>query len=861
MTFSQTTKSNTKNTFCVSCPLYDRPLVHSEITKPNPQVWFVGEAPGEEEVHKKAPFVGKAGKLLRESLNSIGWDIPYLITNACLCHPENNKTPSIVAIKCCRWHFDILFSKYPPKLIVALGSVAAKALGIPHEKLESLRGMVFSTKYGPCFVMYHPSRVLRSRYRLKSLFLLDLRKALFLSRTAKEIKNALPENQVTVLSKQEDIVNLINSIPLDKPVAFDIETSVPDPETGKWPDWGLDFHHELNSIYSIAFSWDNKAYAFPVDPKTGSFHLEADPTQVKQHLKELFTKHRNLIAHNAKFEIHAIRKHLGVTPKIKHDTMVLAYLINENLQGFYSLKALATVYLPDWSDFKNIKLTNLVQYNGFDALCTLKLFDAFQREITSLSESAHLAKAERFIMNVVLPVVIEMETNGFKVNMPLLYQAGSQLKALKEDIKEKFKELTGVDNPSCFKARDAINKMAQQAGLSLPQTQTGLPELRTATLEEILETTDFDSLKKAVAYKLTYSKIDKLYSTYIQSYYNLINKNTGRIHPVYRPEGTRTGRLSSENPNFQQIPRDGLNLCPSCKVLVKSVCPLCGSSEKQEIVNINKLITAEDGFVIISADYSQIEVRILAHITGDKNLLKAINSGLDLHSYTASQIYGIPYEEIMQKKDVDKTIKALRQSAKSVTFGIIYGITPQGLAAQIGKTPEEANSLINLFYAMYPDVKQWITRTHNFVKQNKWLATQIGRVRHFDLNKETFSKELRESQNFPIQSFASDLTLYAARLLMEKLKPYNAFLIGLVHDSIKVECPIEHKSVATDLIKETMTYDVPTKFSLTVPLEIEIDIYIPEPSEIYIINNSESIEKPQTKSNTKKEKLYAGTLF
>ncbi len=850
-----------KSSFCIACPLYNQPMVYSEITMPNPQVWFVGEAPGEEEVCRKAPFVGQAGKLLRESLDQLGWDVPYLITNACLCHPEGNKTPSIATIKSCSWHLDKLFSKYPPKLIVALGSVAAKALGIPHEKLESLRGNVYSTRYGPCFVMYHPSRILRSRYRLKSLFLLDLRKALFLARTGLS-KNELPEKQVTVLKKQDDIINLINSIPSDKPVAFDIETSVPDPETGQWPDWGLDFYHELNSIYSIAFSWDDRAYAFPVDPKTGNIALDADPNIVKQHLKEFFTKHENLIAHNAKFEIHAIRIHLGITPKIKHDTMILAYLINENLQGFYSLKALATVYLPDWIDFKKMRLTDLVQYNAFDALCTLKLFNAFQREITSLPEKAHLTKAERFIMNVVIPVVIEMEKHGFKVNMPLLYQADFQLKALKEEIKEKFKELTDVENPASFKARACISKMAQETGLSLPQTQTGLPELRTATLEEILETTDSDLLKKVIAYKLTYSKVDKLHSTYIQAYYDLINKNTGRIHPVYRPEGTRTGRLSSENPNFQQIPRDGLNICPSCKVFVKSVCPLCESSEKQEIVNINKLITANNGSVIISADYSQVEVRILAHITGDKNLLKAINSGLDLHSYTASQIYGIPYEEIMQKKDTDKTIKAMRQSAKSVTFGIIYGITPQGLATQIGKTPEEANSLINLFYAMYPKVKHWITQIHSFVKQNKWLATPTGRVRHFDLNRETFSKELRESQNFPIQSFASDLTLYAARLLIEKLKPYNAFLIGLVHDSIKVECPVEHKSMVANLIKETMTQDVPAKFNLTVPLEIDIDIHVPEPNEICSVNGLENMEKLHINHNTKKEKtLYAGTLF
>lgn len=855
-----------KPEFCILCPLHSAPMVHTEVTMPNPEIWFVGEAPGEEEVKKGSPFVGRAGSLLRESLQAVGWDVPYLITNACLCHPPQNKTPQILAIRSCQWHLDAIFKKYgTARLIVALGSVAAKALGLPPEKLDALRGNVYETRYGPCFVMYHPSRILRSKYRLKSLFLLDLRKALHIAR------NGLPRGQnaafekVHVLTKQAEIVDFIKSIPLNKPVAFDIETSVPDLKTGEWPDWGLDFYHELNSIYSIAFSLDDEAYAFAVDPKTPALQCEADPEVIKAHLRELFSKAKNLIAHNSKFEIRALRRHLNVTPQIKHDTMILAYLINENLQGFYSLKTLAQVYLPDWSDFKSIKHTDLLRYNALDALCSLKLFKVFEREIMSLAERDHLLKAEQFIMNVVLPVIVQMEENGFKVNIPLLYQYDFELESLKNLVKEKFKELTGIENPASHDARAVLSKLAQQSGITLPQTKTGMPEMKTSTLEEILETTDSEALKKAVAYRLTYSKLDKLHSTYIQSYHELINKHTGRIHPSYRPEGTRTGRLSSENPNFQQIPRDGLYLCPACKVFMKAVCPLCGSSEKQEVVNVNKLIATDPGSVVISADYSQIEVRILAHIAADRNLLKAINQGLDLHSYTASQIYGIPYEEILQRKDTDKEIKALRQSAKSVTFGIIYGITPQGLAAQTGKSPEEANRLIELFYTMYPGIKAWIQQVHQFVVNHRWLASPTGRVRHFDLNKETFARELRESQNFPIQSFASDLTLYAAYILTEKLKPYNARLIGLVHDSIKIECPAVSQQQVKQIVQTVMTQEVPAKFNLSVPLEIDIDTYMPEePHEsksLQIHPPKKETEPGEPASKRKISVCTVGTLF
>lgn len=827
-----------KPTNCLGCPLYNRPIVFSEKpkTKKESYLWIVGEAPGHTEVAIGRPFVGKAGELLRTVLQQTGYNDPVVITNACLCHPDQNKTPSMLAVKKCKYHLDLLKKKYPPKFIIVLGAIACKALGIKTTKIDNMRGKVFNSSYGPCLVTYHPARILRSKYRLSSLFALDLKKAIHLVRSTTENITVLPnkdkelaqkeapEDTIIVLRTTKDIIDLLKSIPEGVLKAIDIETSIPD-ETGKWPDWGLNPYHPLNGIYSFAVAWDNVAYSFPVDPKleTDKLYLDGDPETVKQCLKEFITRSDNFIAHNSKFEYQMLKHHLGVTPKFSHDTQLLAYLIKETLQGFYSLNTLIDVYLPQYHGFKETRKGDLLVYNAKDALYTLRLFHALSRELVELPQRDHILKAEEFLISQVVPLVANVEMKGVCIDWQKLIHYRQEVAKIKEKIEHQIKLLTGTANPRTHAFRQAFERILMNNNIPVARTDTGIPDLSKESLLEVAKIAHTEEVKKLVYYKLSHTKLDKSLTAYLEKYPTFLNPYTGRIHPAYRIDGTVTGRLSSEKPNFQQIPREGLFVCPNCNIVSEKVCPICGQ-ELIELVNISKLIIPSQGCDLISVDYSQMEVRVLAHVTKDNTLCEVIKQGIDLHSYTASRIYKIPYEEIVANKDTNPDIKRKRQLAKSATFGIIYGITAKGLALNTGTTVAEAQNMIDKFYETYPRVKEWIDSIHKFVEKHHYVISPMGRVRHFEAPKIT-PEMLREAQNFPIQSYASDLTLAAAYKILTEIEKYKACVVGLVHDSIKIECPKHYTQTITKIVKDIMTNWIVAQYNFIVPLEIDIEIY------------------------------------
>jgi len=810
------------------CPLYERPIVETEIHG-EPSVWIVGEAPGYEEVRQGRPFVGKAGKLLRKTLQDLNFNFPFLITNACLCHPDKNKMPPVKAIESCKWHFKELPK---PNLIIALGASAAKALGISGKKLEDLRGRVFTTTYGPAIVTYHPARILRSQYKLKHVFTFDLKKAVAILRGNLNIKSLLkPEdeiqkllNSVTILYQEKEILDLLKTVPQNSPVAIDIETAFPD-ENGEWPEWGLNKFHPNFGIYTVGIAFNNNAWSFPVEikyPEDKKSLLQGSPTVIKQALTDFFRTHKTLVAHNAKFEYSVIKQELGITPTFFADTQLMTYVARENMQGFYNLETLSGFYNIPF-DFKNLKKQNLFLYNAVDALVTLKLYNILKQELAGLPERAYLVKAHNFLLHVVTPLLVELEHRGVLIDQKELHTTSQRLKDALNTLQTLLARKTGISNPKSKKFRDYLKAVCLNEGIELEQTDSGMPSIKGAVLQSILERTKDVNLKKTILYIFTYNKLSKLYDSYVKAYPELINPVTGRIHPNYKHTGTETGRLSCENPNFQQIPKGALNVCPKCYVFVNQPeCEFC-NSKPVEIASISKLFTAPEGYCIISADYSQMEIRVLAHVSGDKNLIETIRKGLDLHSYTVSQVYGIPYEEVLSKKDSDPYIKSLRNNIKRVVFGIIYGITPQGLARQLKTDTQEASRMINEFYKLYPGVKEFFDEVDNFVKKHHYYPTITNRVRHFDLFDE---KELREARNFPIQSAASDLALHGAYLLMEALKKYrlDAYLVGHIHDAVKIEANETCLKEIINLIHKTMTEDVEKLYKLLVPLEIDCKI-------------------------------------
>jgi len=819
---------------CPDCPLSGRPYVPPELPPEGEAIWFVGEAPGFEEVRERKPFVGRSGRLLRGVIRDTGFEnhFPVLITNACLCHPEGNETPPLKAVRACRKNLEELKEKYRPIFIIALGKIASRALGLPDIPMEELRGRIFETEFGRCTVTYHPSAVLRTRYRLKTLFEMDIKKAFL---TVKGKIERIDPPDIRILSDTEEIIQALSS--LKGNVAFDIETSIPG-EEGKWEGNGVYPYDPQGRIVSMAFSSNELTFAFYLDPPerremkperitlferveepVKAVYPSIDRKRVIEALSSLFLRDDVfLIAHNGKFEMEHIRTKLGLNVRIFRDTMIMAYLINETAQGFYSLDALVSTYLPSLEGYKEKFLKkDLLLYNAMDAFATLRLYEKLDQEIENSREKEHLKRAEAFIMEHVYPLLVSVELSGVKVDRARLEDFGRTLNEIKNRLIDEIEMITGERDVRTKKFREIFYALYEY---DPPRTDKGELSMDAESIAEVFKRTKKPMMKRLASFRYTLALLDKIETSYIRPYLSLINPVTKRIHPSYRITGTETGRLSCSNPNFQQIPRSGILMCRICHVspFDGNICPLCGSTDLIEILNIKEAITTEDGNLFLTADFSQMEVRVLAHISGDENLISVIRDGLDMHSYTASRVFCVPYEEIRDNKDREP-YSSMRQKAKAATFGVIYGSTARGLAEEMGISEDEAKSIIERFYESFPRVRMWIEDVHSSVKQNGWYYSPIGRVRRFHVPD---SASLREAQNFPVQSYASDLTLAAASEIERRLKPIGGKIVGLVHDSIEAEVPEDRIDEVVHIIRFCMTEYVERMFSLKVLLKVDI---------------------------------------
>ena len=300
---------------------------------------------------------------------------------------------------------------------------------------------------------------------------------------------------------------------------------------------------------------------------------------------------------------------------------------------------------------------------------------------------------------------------------------------------------------------------------------------------EILEELDHPVVTKILRYR----RIKKLHSTYIEGIRPLISKD-GRVHTVFKQCLTTTGRLSSTEPNLQNIP--------------------IRTAEGREI---RRMFVPGEGNSLVSADYSQIELRLLAHFSKDPVLTEAYRNGEDIHALTASKFTGVPLEAVT---------KEMRRSAKAVNFGIIYGISAFGLAKNIGCHPKEAQRFVDKYFETYPNVASYMDANVRFAKEHGYIETLLGRVRYFpelrspNRNIRAFGE--RAAMNMPLQGSAADIMKLAMLKVYEALKKggYKAKMILQVHDELVLDCPNEEVDEVKKLLKECMENVV----ELNVPL-------------------------------------------
>ncbi len=458
------------------------------------------------------------------------------------------------------------------------------------------------------------------------------------------------------------------------------------------------------------------------------------------------------------------------------DTMVAGYLINPSLAG-YGLADLAWEYLG-----KAVSSDSLSNVAAADIIRQLK--PKLEKEL----ENKALASLFADIEMPLVEVLSQMELTGIKIEVKILKDLSRDLEKRLIKIIEEIYALSGC--------QFNLNSPKQLRGvlfekLKLPvikKTKTG-----PSTDEEVLR--NLAGQHKLPAFLLEYRQLTKLKSTYIDALPDLINSKTKRIHTSFNQTATETGRLSSSSPNLQNIPvKTDLG-----KDIRRAVVPL-----------------SQDSY-LLACDYSQIELRILAHLSQDENLSSAFKKDKDIHKATASLIYGLEEKDITDQ---------MRDTAKRVNFGIIYGLSAFGLSRDLGLTHEEAQSFIDAYFLRYPKVKEYIQEQIRKAEKDGFVTTILGRRRYLpeinNKNQTIHQLAQRQAINTPIQGSASDLIKLAMVKIHQEIKQRDlkSRMILQIHDELLFDVPDKEIDASRELIKDKME----KVLKLDVPIKAEIKI-------------------------------------
>ena len=392
---------------------------------------------------------------------------------------------------------------------------------------------------------------------------------------------------------------------------------------------------------------------------------------------------------------------------------------------------------------------------------------------------------EKLLYELELPlstVLSEMEQVGFAVDEEALCAFGEQLRRRIGEIEADIYEFAGPFNLNS--PRQLGQVLFEKLGLRPPKkTKTGY-STDAATLEKLA------GEHPILPLILEYRKLTKLNSTYVEGLLGLARN--GRIHTTFHQTVTLTGRLSSAEPNLQNIPvREPLGR------------------------ELRRMFVAKEGCLLLDADYSQIELRILAHVAGDERMIEAFLSGQDIHALTASQAFGVPLEQVTPD---------MRRSAKAVNFGIVYGISDFSLAADIGVSRAQAKQYIDSYFETYPGIRRYLDEVVAQAKERGYVTTLLGRRRYLpeltssNYNQRSFGE--RAAMNTPIQGTAADIIKLAMVRVRNRLKSegFAARLVLQVHDELIVECPEQEADAAAKLLEQEMM----NAMTLRVPLTVEV---------------------------------------
>ncbi len=597
-------------------------------------------------------------------------------------------------------------------------------------------------------------------------------------------KKPLPfEPEIVTPKAGSETLDRIQSV---SELSFDIETDSLDTLTAQLVGF---------SIYLP----DGQVLYFPMMHKGG----ENLPRSILQRILHIIIEHRKvLVGHNLKFDLSVLGQLGYPIPTDIFDTMVSSYLLDPDRRGF-GLKALAkdrlgiemnsfedtlkkkTDHNPH-KDFSEVPVKDAAQYACTDALATYELY----RTTKEALEQEQLVSLFHEIEMPLIPVLINMEKNGVFFDLPYLAQLSEEFGTEIDRLQNQIYELCG--EPFNLNSPRQIGKVFFDK-MRLPTkgktSKSKVYSTSAAVLEELAGEYEVARLL------LEYRKIAKLKSTYVDAIPLLVHPQTKRVHSSFHQTGTSTGRLSSSDPNLQNLP-------------VKD--------EKGRMIR-QAVIPQKKGWKLIGADYSQIELRLMAHIANDPQLIRAFQEDKDIHTFTSSAIFGV------EEKDVSND---MRRIGKMVNFSIIYGVSSYGLASRLGLSNSEGSKIIEGYFKTYPQVKSYMNHMVACAKKSKEVRTLFGRKRKTSWIDAHNSRLRMESEriaiNAPIQGTAADIMKLAMIRVYQRIQSEmkQAYIILQIHDELVIEAPEDEAFSIANILKDEMEQVVP----LRVPLKVDVNI-------------------------------------
>ncbi len=590
------------------------------------------------------------------------------------------------------------------------------------------------------------------------------------------------EAEYHAVVSEEGLNELMKKLETAAEISIDTETTSPDP-----------LRAELVGI-SLAIE-PYRAWYIPVGHAYPGAPRQLDRSTVLARLKPVLENPEiRKVGQNLKYDLLVLKRN-GIDMRgMAFDTMIASYVLNPGKPS-HSLEALALEYLnhkvttyedvtgqgKNRKSFQEVAIESATRYSCEDADMVLRLKAELE---PSLKEHG----LERLFYEIEMPlmeVLAEMERTGVKIDVKFLQVFSKRLEAEIKRSQNKIYEMAGTEF-NINSPKQLAEVLFTKLGLSpTKRTKTGF-----STNVDVLE--ELSHVHPLPAEILNYRTLVKLKSTYIDALPAMINPETGRLHTSLNQTVTATGRLSSSEPNLQNIP-----------------------IRTETGREIRKAFIAEDGGSILSADYSQIELRILAHLSRDPGLIQTFESGEDVHTRTACEIFGLSADEITPE---------MRRKAKAVNFGIIYGISAFGLAQNIGVSNTEAKRYIESYFNRYPKVREFIDRTIEDARTNGYVTTLFGRRRFIpELSSNAASVRSfgeRTAVNTPIQGTAADMIKLAMIHIRNRLRQegLSAKMILQVHDELVFESPDSEIEILKPIVRDGMENVV----RLSVPVKVDM---------------------------------------